>query len=124
MTDTSKPRTYIVCPNKQYEIGLLDFNHNLRKVRPGEDSVVQPPLPLRPNLTLKCGTSGSRSNLCWISGGHWQVDGTAIRGIEDQTVDNVVIEGFTFMGALKHSLWVTKPGSITFRDCEWKVRRD
>jgi hypothetical protein len=50
------------------------------------------------------------------------MDATAVRGITDETVENVKIEGFVFMGAKKHSLWATKPGSITFKDCEWKVR--
>jgi hypothetical protein len=122
VTDTTKARTYIICPNKVYDIGFLDFKHNIIGGRPGDDAVY-PPLPLRPNLTLKCGNNGSRSDQCLISGGHLQMDGTPIRGIRDSTVDNVVIEGFTFMGAVKHSVWVSKPGSITFRDCEWKVGR-
>lgn len=121
VTDTSKTRTYIICPNKEYDIGSLDYDNNLRVGRPGDD-VVYPPLPLRPNLILKCGTNGLRTDQCWINSGHLQIDGTSMMGITNPTVNNVLIQGFTFIGATKHSLWVTKPGSITFRDCEWKVR--
>lgn len=117
VTDTAVPRTYVVCPNKLYEVGSLDFNYNLRN-GPGSGN---PPLPLRPNMTLRCGEDGARTNLCWITDGHLHMDGTSVRGITDDTLDNVVIEGFVFLSALQHSLWADKPGSITFRDCEWKV---
>ena len=72
-------------------------------------------------MHIKCGESGSKANLCYISDGTLQLDGTAIRGITDETVDNVVIEGFVFTEAIGHSLLVTKPGDITFIDCEWRV---
>jgi hypothetical protein len=120
VTDTGTVRTYIICPNKVYDIGMLDYDNNLKGGRPGDD-IVYPPLPLRPNLVLKCGNDGARSNQCWMNDGQLQIDGTAIMGITNPTVNNVIIQGFTFMGAMKHSIWVTKPGSITFRDCEWKV---
>lgn len=48
------------------------------------------------------------------------MDGTAVLGISDKTIENVSIEGFVFMGARQHSLWATKPGSITFKDCEFR----
>jgi hypothetical protein len=104
-----------LCPNKLYEIGYLDFNHNLRKNQAGG-----PPLPLRSNMKIQCGDDGKRENLCWLTDGDIQVDGTAIRGLNDERLDNVEIVGLVFMNSIKHSLWVTKPGSITFKDCEWK----
>jgi hypothetical protein len=45
-----------------------------------------------------------------------------IRGIGDSRIDNVEIVGFVFQKAIQHSLLATKPGSITFQDCEWTVR--
>jgi len=114
ITNTNVQRTYTICPNKLYEIGYLDFSNNLRRNQEGG-----PPLPLRPNMKLQCGDDGNRDNLCWITDGHLQIDGTGIRGLDDDYLDNVEIVGFVFMRAIQHSLWITKPGSITFRDCEW-----
>ena len=48
------------------------------------------------------------------------MDGTKALGIKDETLENVQIEGFVFMGAREHSLLANKPGSITFRDCEFR----
>ncbi|KAG7349597.1 hypothetical protein IV203_012194 [Nitzschia inconspicua] len=115
VTNTNAQRTYIICPNKLYEVGFLDFNNNLRQRQRGG-----PPLPLRPNMKLQCGTDGARKNLCWITDGHLQVDGTAIRGLDDDRLDNVELVGFVFIGSVQHSTWIMKPGSVTFRDCEWR----
>jgi hypothetical protein len=113
---TSSQRTYVLCPNKIYEVGYLDFNYNLRRQNRDDAG---PPIPLRPNLHVKCGENGLRKDNCWIVGGHLQVDGTAIRGITDRKLDNVVIEGLTFQSSIDHSVWITKPGSITFKQCGW-----
>ena len=48
------------------------------------------------------------------------MDGTKVRGIQDDTVENVKIEGFVFLGAREHSLLANKPGDITFVDCEFR----
>lgn len=119
VTDTSFPRLYTVCPRRIYEMATLDFNANVKEPT---TSGVMPPLPIRANMTIRCGDLGTRDGMCWLAGGDIQMDGTAIRGINDATVEGVRIEGFVFIGARKHSLWVTKPGSITFKDCEWRVR--
>lgn len=117
VTDTSFPRLYIVCPRHIYEIGNLDFDGNL--IQPNVGSVM-PPLPLRPNVTIRCGDQGSRESVCWLRGGDLHMDGTKVRGIEDETLENIYIEGFIFIGARDHSLLANKPGSITFRDCEFR----
>jgi hypothetical protein len=107
---------------QEITIGNLDFDNNLKQPADGTTAVSQP-IPLRPNMKLQCGDNGSRSNLCFILNGHIQMDGTSMRGIDEPKLDNVLIQGFTFVGALEYSLLVTKPGTITFRDCEWTVRR-
>lgn len=117
IADTSIPRVYIVCPRHIFDVGNLDFNGNVIQPITGP---VNPPLPLRPNMTLKCGDQGLRDNRCWIRGGDLHVDGTKVLGISDDTVENVVLEGFTFIGARDHALLVNKRGSITFRDCEFR----
>jgi hypothetical protein len=118
ITDTSTERTYVLCPNRRYKIGSLDFySQNLR----GGDKDKQQPIPLRPNMKIQCGDVDS-SRSCFIESGDLQVDGTAMRGLRDDNLDNVEIVGFIFEGAMKNSFWTTKPGSITFRNCEWTVR--
>jgi hypothetical protein len=119
VTDTTFLRFYTICPRRIYEIATLDFNGDIKEPT---SSGLLPPLPIRPNMTIRCGDLGSRDSMCWLAGGDLQMDATAIRGINDATVEGVNIEGFVFIGARRHSLWVTKPGSISFRDCEWRVR--
>jgi hypothetical protein len=125
---TNRPRRYIICANTIFHIGDLDFNHNLRIPKQqslkNEDNsdAVSPPLPLRPNMNIRCGDDGSKINNCLITGGHIQIDGTSTRGITEPNVHNILIEGFTFAGATKSSIIVDKPGNIVFKDCEWKVR--
>ena len=116
VTDTSVQRTYILCPRTIYTVGTLDLNYNLVGFN------VMPSIPVRPNLTVRCGDSGSIDNLCWIIDGDVHVDATNYLGVTAPSVDNVLIEGFVFIGTLKHSFWATKPGNITFRNCEWRVR--
>jgi hypothetical protein len=116
--NTSVVRKYVICPYRLMSIGYLDFDGNLRDE--GDDNV-NPPLLLRPNMHILCGETGQKGNLCFVRNGHLHIDGTSKRNILDPTVDNVLIEGFVFSGALEHSLLVTKPGSITFRNCEWTV---
>jgi len=116
VSDTSKRRTYVLCPRRIFQMGTLDYSYNLQ----GFD--VNPPLPIRPNMTIKCGDTGSRDNLCWIADGDVHVDATSIRGITDKTVEGVQIEGIVFIGSRKYSTWALKPGDITFTDCEWRVR--
>lgn len=118
VSNTNVQRTYTICPNKLYEVGFLDFNNNLRARQSGG-----PPLPLRPNVKYQCGDNGARENLCWITDGHLQVDGTGIRGLDDDHLRNVELVGFVFIGSIQHSTWITKPGNIKFRDCEWRVRK-
>ena len=48
------------------------------------------------------------------------MDGTKVLGIEDETLENIKIEGFTFLEGREHSLLANKPGSITFSDCEFR----
>jgi hypothetical protein len=133
---TNRPRRYIICANTIFHIGDLDFNYNLRiskqqSSKNDDDSddpdeaiitAVSPPLPLRPNMNIRCGDDGSKINNCLITGGHIQIDGTSTRGITEPNLNNILIEGFTFVGATKSSIIVDKPGNIVFRDCEWKVR--
>lgn len=116
VTNTAVRRTYVMCPRRILEIGTLTHNFDLQNPN------AHPPLPLRPNMTIQCGDTGSRDNICWITGGDIHVDGTPFRGISDPTIEGVEISGITFLGARMYSVWLTKSGDVTFNDCEWKVR--
>ena len=138
MMDYSTTRTYVLCPNRVYEIGTFnyhthrDYDGLFETNRFGEFNK-HPPIPLRSNMHLKCGNNDDdnasyKDNLCWISNGDVHLDATnqligTDREVSQQdtfSVDNVVIEGFTFVNAQLYSLWATKSGSITFRNCIWK----
>lgn len=114
VTDTSRRRTYVLCPRRIFEIGTLDHNFDLNGAN------VNPPLPIRSNMTIRCGDTGLRDNLCWVAEGDLHVDATPFRGISDETVEGVRMEGIVFIGARQYSTWATKPGDITYSDCEWK----
>ena len=78
-------------------------------------------IPLRPNLHIKCGLNGSHHNSCVLNGGDVQVDGTTFLENTSTTVQNVLIEGLTFVNAQRYMVWITKPGNVTFRDCVFQV---
>jgi hypothetical protein len=108
-------RTYTLCSGT-YSIGTLDFDNELVALS-GQDM-----LPLRSNLHIKCGETGSRGNNCIINGGDVQVDGTSFYTIPGGTVENVILEGITFTGSMKHMVWINKPGDVLFKDCVFRVR--
>jgi hypothetical protein len=63
VTDTSVKRSYILCPRVMYFIAQFDISYNYYGTN------VMPAIPLRPNLELKCGDDGKRTNLCWLMHG-------------------------------------------------------
>jgi len=115
ITNTNEVRTYVFCPRSDFRIGKLDYS---KKLYAGQEMI-----PLRPNLHMKCGDSGERINQCTARWGDVLVDGTHYYGVgsPDTVLDNVVIEGFTFSDAGQHMAWISKAGSITFRDCAFEV---
>jgi hypothetical protein len=115
VSDYSQVRAYTICPRTNLEIGTLDQNFEV------VGSVSSPPLTIRPNMHLRCGDTASRDNFCWFSGGDLHLDATNFLMNGEATVDNVLIQGFVFIDSHRYSLWATKSGSITFRDCEWRV---
>jgi hypothetical protein len=106
-------REYTLCSGL-YTIGTLDYDYQLGN---GQDM-----LSLRPNMHVKCGETGARDNSCLISGGDVQVDGTNLFTVGDGTLDNVTLEGLTFISAGRHMAWLNKPGSVLFKDCVFRVR--
>ncbi len=79
-------------------------------------------LPLRPNMKIQCGADGKKENNCLITGGDIQVDGTSRFGIgADVPLDNIDFQGITFQGSSQYSVWLTRPGSVTFTDCVFRV---
>jgi hypothetical protein len=114
VTDTSLLRTYTLCSQITHQIGTLDLNYDL------VDGQVM--LPLRPNMKIQCGADGKKENNCLITGGDIQVDGTSRFGIgADVPLDNIDFQGITFQGSSQYSVWLTRPGSVTFTDCVFRV---
>jgi hypothetical protein len=114
--NTANTRVYIVCPFVNYTIGTLGFYNKFE-----EDG--QPMIPIRPNMIIRCGYTGRRDGRCVVNGGDLFVDGTHYHDVLDDSVDGVIIEGFTFVGAGKFVAEFTKPGKVTFRDCIFQVRQ-
>jgi hypothetical protein len=108
--DVSVMRKYTLCPNTVYAIGRLNNDNDVVEG--------QAFLPLRPNLHVQCGPNGSHEDQCLMQGGSLQVDGSSAYGISDSRVDNVILEGITFVNATRN-VWINKPGNVTFKDCEF-----
>ena len=116
---TQVERTYTLCAGTEFVVGTLDYD---RQIQDGQEMI-----PLRPNLRIKCGDTGSRSERCLVKGGDVHVDGTRYFGLSssqnnDLPLSNVVVEGVTFQGAAMHAAWLSRPGNVTFRDCVFAVR--
>jgi len=115
--DTTVARTYTLCAGTEFQIGKLNFDNELQD---GQEMI-----PLRPNLRIKCGDTGQKENNCFVKGGDVQVDGTHYFGVSaSETLENVVLEGITFFSSERHSVWLTKPGDVVFRNCEFRVRNN
>ena len=114
VTDLTVTREYILCEDTVFSIGLLNFYGQLEST--GSDII-----PLRPNMHIKCGSTGSRSNNCLVQSGGLLMEGTTLHGAPGDSLDNVVITGVTFSDAQKHMVWINKPGDILFEDCEFRV---
>lgn len=112
--NTNETRVYTLCPNTIYNVGFLNFDREFFRG--------QSPLPLRPNMLIRCGENGSRENGCIINGGDLQVDGTSKFGVSDESIQNVIIRGLTFRNASMHNAWLQKPGDVQFQDCLFTVR--
>jgi hypothetical protein len=113
--DTAERRIYQLCPNSVYGIGSLDYDNVLQ--------AGQEPIPIRPNMHIKCGASGVLENSCVLNGGDVQLDGTSFFGVRNSDrIDNVTIEGVTFLDAHMYNVWLNKPGSVKFINCEFRVR--
>lgn len=118
VTDYSVTREYVFCDGRSFVIGTVDLNNEFVEVTDTHRF-----FPVRPNMHVRCGETGARENSCILLGGDVQVDGTNYFGVGNNLdLTNVVFEGFTFVGANRYSVYATKPGDITFIDCEWKVR--
>jgi len=115
VTDLSVTREYVLCEDTVYSIGFQDYYSS--KVLQGGSDMLQ----LRPNLHLKCGATGSKSNNCLVTSGDVQMEGTTFYGAPGDVLENVVITGVTFADAGKHMVWINKPGDILFHDCEFRV---
>mmetsp|Transcript_60640 Transcript_60640/g.148770 ORF Transcript_60640/g.148770 Transcript_60640/m.148770 type:complete len:476 (-) Transcript_60640:93-1520(-) len=147
-SSTYVPRLHIVCPGTFWEISYLDHYRqdllllsNANNNNNNNQGDVQPMIPLRSNMILRCGDNGLSENSCIVSDGYIQLDGTSLFASQfantdagtnntnstttttsSQNLNNIVIEGLTFVGGrhAKQSLLAQYPGSITFKSCIWR----
>jgi hypothetical protein len=108
--DTSIRRKYWLCPDTEFNMGYLNAN--------GEIVDGQSYIMLRPNVIYQCGLDGSRSNSCTLRGGDFAV--TSFYGVFDgiqETVENVVIQGLTFVEQHLFGAVLEAAGDIKFIDC-------
>mmetsp|Transcript_24773 Transcript_24773/g.37396 ORF Transcript_24773/g.37396 Transcript_24773/m.37396 type:complete len:783 (-) Transcript_24773:924-3272(-) len=82
--NTMMRRHYILCPNTIFETALLE-----------EEMGESPPVVIRPNSTIFCGSSGERSNNCVVTGG-WGLSGTPSNFDDSADIGSVYIRGITF----------------------------
>lgn len=111
--NTTVHRRYRLCKRREFSANSINVNFNLGSG--------QRPLTARPNLFVKCGSSGKLENECIIKGGDLHIDATDKFGSTEEAV-NVEFKGMTFTGSNKYSFWGTKPGNITFTNCAFTVR--
>jgi hypothetical protein len=109
ISDLTTPRSYILCPETDYDIGSFDDN--------GEFQGQSPILP-RSNVVYMCGDDGLSSNKCTLRGGSVQ-----LITIGSDEIVNVMIAGLTFEGAGSRGLVLDLPGDILFVDCAIQVSR-
>lgn len=108
--DTTRRRKYWLCPDTVFNMGTLNPNGTIVN---GQSYIM-----LRPNVIYQCGLDGSRSNNCTIQGGDFGV--TSFYGVYEgiqETVDNAIIQGLTFVGQSLFSVVLEAAGDVTFQDC-------
>ena len=111
VTDWSVLRTYILCPNTRFGVGRYDYSNHLVD---GQD-----PLIVRPNLHVKCGDDGSRSNQCFLVTGDILVTDSPMTGSLTVTAP-IVLEGMTLVDPGRHFVKFTQPYDVRFVDCEFR----
>ena len=114
VSDDSKLRRYILCPNTEYYVAL-NFAQD------GTPLDGQYPIPIgRPNIHVLCGEDGKSQNNCQL------VRGLVHVGIVDEfgsgsVPENVLLQGLTFFRATSVNVIAMTDGDIAIRDCVFKV---
>lgn len=125
VSDVSSPRFYVLCPNTTFvteEKGtVVTTTTNTTNATWGAAEERQVPLVLRPNMHVRCGNSGSRSNACIITGGALGIFGAAtLDGHTD--LGHVVLQGLTVQSVLQNSLVIGgQHGRVEIVDCAFQV---
>lgn len=113
VVDYNMRRTYTLCPNTRFVVGKYDYSYHLIN---GQD-----PLVIRPNLHVKCGDSGSRSNQCLLLAGDVLVRDVPMT-TEDSTSHSgpIILEGLTLIDPGRHFAKFQQPHMVHFVDCEFR----
>lgn len=109
--DWSVLRTYTLCPNTRFVVGRYDYSYHLVD---GQD-----PLIVRPNLHIKCGDDGSRTNQCLLVTGDILLTDSPMTGSQTAT-GPIVLEGLTLLDPGRHFVKFTQPYNVRFVDCDFR----
>lgn len=109
------PQVWTLCPETEYKLGFLS----------GEDIVGGfLPLPLRPNMTIKCGEDGKSSNNCNLTTG--SIGLFVAAGLFDDNefyFENSVLSGITFSESIRDQYFFMggMGGQAEIIDCRFYV---
>lgn len=104
--DPFSVESYVLCPNTTFAID--------------EDNDNQEEIQLHSNMNLLCGTDGSSSNNCTITGGFLQVVCQQAHFDTSET-PNVYVSGLTLRAPRGASFLGSCVGDILFNDCVFEV---
>lgn len=111
LTSTDERREYQLCPDTTFVTGTIEGTTLVGG---------QTPLNLRPNVSIRCGEDGSRSNNCVITGGIGLLGTPGNFG--DQSLEGVEIQGITFRNLTSVTFFIGPiNGAITVTDCAFLV---
>lgn len=105
-------RIYTLCPNTRFVVGRLDYSYNLVD---GQDSLV-----VHPNVHVRCGDDGLRSNNCWIMTGDILVKDEVLPTATDTHNLPIVLQGLTFADPSRHFVKLSQPYNVIFEDCAFR----
>ena len=108
-------KTYHVCPNTTYEIGIPDSQGSCC------DEGKHRPFEMRSYTEYVCGKDGKSSDNCILTGGQMHVI-TTQHGWVGEPAKGITLRGFTFENAEMLSVLIANEGEIQFVDCVFRVR--
>ena len=126
VVDDSTSRTYILCPNTEFEVAEV-----LLKGQAYSDGQ-SPILVGKSNLRIQCGEDGSSDNNCILTGGVYQLGFFRISSTEfadfeaasQEPIVNASIHGLTFKSAKTFNILAEGEGDLTIVGCVFEENQN